>query len=253
MPINFDKVDENVYRGGKPNTYDLHLLKNVFKINRIISLDQDAGLSIAPYVKSLGIEHFIIPISYEGSDQEITYLKNNIINLLTDNKPTYIHCLYGKDRTGLAIIFYRMKTGYSKEQAIAEADKFGFCKGLHPDTDKYYKSFIDMPDEPDVPDENEVNDDDITESMRDYFEAGANSPAFVAQQSWSPDANIDNAPLRQALTPEEIKRFRKMMFENIYNGKDVLQDVPIPSVGAYDNYSGIRGVGPVENQGILNI
>jgi hypothetical protein len=247
MPINFDKVDDKVYRGGKPNTSDLHLLKNVFGINRIISLDRDAGLSIAPYVKSLGIEHIIMPISYEGCDNIINSLKNNIVSLLTDNSPTYIRCLYGKDRTGLAIIFYRMKTGYSKEQALQEADKYGFCKGLHPDTDKYYKSFIDTPDE------NEVNDDDITESMRDYFEAGANSPAFVAQQSWAPDMDIENVPIRQSLTPDEIKKFRKMMFENIYNGKDILQDVPIPEVGEYDNYSGIRGVGPVENQGILNI
>ena len=59
--------------------------------------------------------------------------------------------------------------------------------------------------------------------------------------------------VKKKIVLEEIKQFRKMMFENISGGKDVFSNIPIPLVGAYDNYSGIRGVGPVENQGILNI
>ena len=248
MPINFDKVDDKVYRGGRPSISDLHLLKNVFKINRIISLDQNVGLGIAPYVKSLGIEHIILPIESEGSDSIINYLKNNIVELLNDNSPTYIHCLYGKDRTSMVIMFYRMKTGYTKEQAQEEAERFGFGKGLPTETKNYYESFINTSDE------NEVNDDDMVESMRDYFEVGAVAPAFAPQQSWSMDIDIENVPIRQSLTPDEIKRFRRMMLENICSGKDVFSDVPIPLIGQYDNYGGIRpGTGPVENQGILNI
>jgi len=248
MPANFDKVTDSLFRGGKPSESDLYILKNVFKVNRIISLDFNVGLAISPLVKSLEIEHIILPIEGEGSDNTINYLKSNIVELLTENPPTYIHCLHGKDRTGLAIMFFRMKNGWTKEQALAEAKKFGFGRGLQDNTVKYYESFLDSKDE------NEVNDTDMVEYMRDYFEAGAVAPAFLPQQSFAPEMPInDSATIRQELTPEEIKRYRKMMFKNIYDGEDILKDVPIPSVGAYDNYSGIRGVGPVENQGILNI
>jgi hypothetical protein len=253
VPINFSKVTDNIFRGGKPSESDLYILKNIFKINRIISLDFNVGLNISPYVKSLEIEHIILPIEVNGSDNTINYLKDNIIELLTENPPTYIHCLYGKDRTGLAIMFYRMKTGWTSEQALEEAKKFGYGKGLEPSMKEYYDHFlVDTKEE--KQDENELNDIDMVESMRDYFQMGATAPAFNPQQSFAPEMPLnDSSTIRQELTPEEIKTYRKLMFQNIYNGEDILKNVPIPEVGQYDNYSGIRGVGPVENQGILTI
>ncbi|MEJ2314270.1 MAG: tyrosine-protein phosphatase [Nitrospirota bacterium] len=44
-----------------------------------------------------------------------------------ENRPVYIHCAYGKDRTGVVVAVYRMEVeGWSYEDAEAEMQSFGF-------------------------------------------------------------------------------------------------------------------------------
>lgn len=44
-----------------------------------------------------------------------------------ENQPVYVHCAYGKDRTGVVVAVYRMQAeGWSYEDAEAEMQSFGF-------------------------------------------------------------------------------------------------------------------------------
>jgi protein-tyrosine phosphatase len=40
-------------------------------------------------------------------------------------KPVFIHCLVGRDRTGLAVAAWQMSHGMSAEEAIAQMERFG--------------------------------------------------------------------------------------------------------------------------------
>jgi protein-tyrosine phosphatase len=40
-------------------------------------------------------------------------------------KPVFIHCLVGRDRTGLAVAAWQMTQGMSAAEAIADMERFG--------------------------------------------------------------------------------------------------------------------------------
>ncbi len=142
MPIRFSKVDEGVYRGGEPSVDDLRVLKEVYGIQKIITLDGDIGIKLHPYIKELGIKHIILPIGGPESKNVVDYLQDNILDLLTTDQPVYIHCRHGKDRTGIAIALYREAKGMDKDKALEEAEQFGFGSGLDTDIYDFYVGYI---------------------------------------------------------------------------------------------------------------
>src|SRR5271165_1520542 len=104
---NFHQVRPNLYRGGKPSVKDLLILKKKFNIERIISLDENIGENIDPFCNKLNIAHIIIGI-HTGNKKSIKHLlKYNIHDLIDSSIPTFVHCLHGKDRTGLFIALVR--------------------------------------------------------------------------------------------------------------------------------------------------
>lgn len=131
-PKRFAEVEPGIYRGGTPSPDDLLVLKQVFGVVRIVSLDLNLGFEIERICKKLNLEHIIIPVLHIGDIvTEIKNLKNNI-NEIFSVKPMYIHCVHGRDRTGLAVALYRVSKGWTPEQALQEAKSFGFSEGLTP-------------------------------------------------------------------------------------------------------------------------
>jgi hypothetical protein len=240
MPVRFQKVDEGIYRGGKPSEEDLQILSNVFNINHIISLDGDIGYKISPKVKKLGMKHTIIPIGGEESEALIKFLKNNIVNIIDNNKPVYLHCKHGSDRTGLAVAIYRQNKGWGADRALHEAKRFGFGDKLNPETEKLYSSYL-------LGDVNESIDGDMVSEMRRNFGYGDVPPAYNPQQSFAPfvgDSTPNILPEESKLSPKDRRKaFRELLMETMIGEQ-------VPSVGGYDNCcGGIRGAGPVENGG----
>jgi len=247
MPERFSEVSKNIYRGGKPSSEDLSILANVFGVNRIISLDGYIGEEIAPYVKKYGMEHIVIPIGGLESIKALKFLRNNIVSLLTDNQPVYIHCRHGSDRTGTAIALYRIfNDNWNFNDAIREAKKFGFGNKVDFGTEGLYLNIIGG-----KPDSNGVEDDMVTQ-MRDWFNMGDVPPAFTPQQSFAPRFDVERA------SPEPPTAARQNRRQSI---RDILENMSgdgesenVPEIGLYDNYGGVRGAGPVVNhQGFMNI
>jgi hypothetical protein len=140
MPTRFAKVTEDLFRGGVPSEDDLCMLKDIWGVKKIVSLDEESGLKIQPACKALGLKQVLWGLG-SGDDPKVSVLKNSIVPTLTDDGPTYVHCYHGKDRTGMCIAMYRILSGWDVKKALEEAHSFGM--GSHLDIDdakSYYKA-----------------------------------------------------------------------------------------------------------------
>ncbi len=141
----FFRVNDNLFRGGSPSIDDISKLKNNFNIKRIVSLDEESGKHISRVCKALDIEQIIISIDVSKNSTLSKLFKYNIIDLLKDNSPTFVHCLQGKDRTGLVIGIFRCtdsEYNWSCDKSFKEAKSFGFGTGLNEKTKSLYKKLI---------------------------------------------------------------------------------------------------------------
>jgi hypothetical protein len=255
MPARFKKVIKDIYRGGAPSAKDLIAMSK--KINRIISLDRNIASLIAPIVNKLGMEHVVIPLS--GGETNNTYftdfLNKNIVSLLLDNTPTYIHCLHGSDRAGLAVALFRVKySDWKPEDAIREALGFQFGDKIKEDTESFYCDLIQNAHKSDV---NEVQDIDVGFQLYDMFGLESVPPFYSPRQSWAPYTDFYHQtpyyPVDEKGRDRKHKelKYRKEILRQILKSYQSEGDTvhTVPAVGGYDNYSGVRGVGPVETGG----
>lgn len=234
MPQNFRKFFNQIYAGGAPSDKDLEYLKNILGVKLIVSLDQEVATKIAPMIKRLGMAHVVIPIVPSAvMDDNLKYLQRNIVRLLDNQQPVYIHCLYGKDRTGLALALYRVqKHGWDCQAALAEAKRYNYGTGISPIVQKLWEKMLcTLSQKGDV---GNIYLPDAGNLVRTEYEGGNPAPLYFQQQSFAPySSDVEGTPVHDPVG---------------------LPPAPeIPSIGTYNNVGAIRGTGPVENSGILTI
>lgn len=243
MPVRFDKVAEEIYRGGAPSHSDLDMMSDVFGIKTVLSLDGNIASTISPKVQELGMEHIIIPLSGASTISLMKYLQNHIASILSNKQPIYVHCRHGSDRTGMAIALYRINhDGWKPERALKEAEQYGFGNKLDNNTETLYRNIIMKRAQSSV------------DMARDTM--GFSAPAFTPQQSFAPeegmlfeeteeappsfrDPSAFNFKPQHPASEQEIRirKLRALLLE------EILSDT-IPEVAQYDN-EGIRGAGPL--------
>jgi hypothetical protein len=240
------KITNGLYRGSAPSPKDVEWLKNTLGIKKIVSLDQISGDRIDRICQALGIEHLNVPIDHTKASL-VRLLSNNLKKLLLDGGPTYLHCLHGKDRTGLISALFKCKyMGVNPEKAIREAESLGFGIGVHPASVNLWKKLIRT-----CKPSKDVNNSDIVSNQREF--SGDNRDSFLDeghQGSFSPYLSVtrqnpidavytymsDQYPTRENYKPRE----------SIEESAEVKNDV-IPQVGVFNNDAGGRGFGPTEN------
>ncbi len=127
IPV-FYKVDDGLYRGGRPKTGGLDELK-ALGIKTFVDLrgESERAKREREWARDNGIAYYQIPMTvYEQptEEQAIEFLE---IVLNKRNKPVFIHCSSGRDRTGTLIAMYRVVVnGWTIKQAYKEARKLGF-------------------------------------------------------------------------------------------------------------------------------
>ncbi len=240
------KVTDQLYRGSAPSPKDVKWLKENLGINKIVSLDEDAGNRIAKTCKLLGIKHVMFPL-FIDKKSIIKLLSADLQELLISDGPTYVHCHYGKDRTGLIIAMFKCRyLGMLPKDAIEEAKSLGFGIGVEDDIVKLYEKIIKSCKP--LQDENAA---DIVSNTREYISDNRSGPLNEAHQgSFAP----------------YLSQTRQMPFDAIYNEindqSPTRENYPdykpitkhdkegvIPPVGQYNNNAGIQGFGPVINPG----
>lgn len=184
----FRKVSDNLFRSSAPNSDDIIWLNKKFGISRIISLDHKSSSKIALTCKLLGINHIDLSIDI-GKKATLMRFLMEIEKLFQTNENTLIHCLWGRDRTGLACAIYRCsQDGWSAEKAIKEAENLDFGLELDPSIKQLYISIIEnCAKDHQKKDANDAND--IVENARekpynDYLDGSA-----TANLSWAPYAD----------------------------------------------------------------
>lgn len=244
FPKNFRRVTGQIYAGGAPSLEFLSFLRNTLKVRTILSLDANVAGQIGPTVKSLGMEHLVVPVNPGDStmNDHIKYLVRNVGDILNNRQPIYVHCLQGQDRTGFVIALYRVKReNMNCNAALNEARRFGYGLGISQQVQQLWKNILCVSQT--GADVSSVVDSDIVQEMRDTFQMGNVAPAFNPQQSYAPQ--VDDPRVRR-------RSLRTMMLQDIADADDDDDDDDIPLVGEY-NGGPLRGVGPVENSGILQL
>lgn len=246
MINNFRKINSHLYAGAAPKINDVRWLKNK-GITKIVSLDYDAGRKIDRVAKLLGIQHIMLPIDIGKKSSLIIFLHNDITKLFDNNDITYVHCKWGRDRTGLAIALYRCKCeNWSCGKAFKEAKKYGFGIGLDPMIIHLYKKIIKQACG--CKDEDLSFAYDIVSNEREYPSSYNDYSLDAWQQgSWSP---YEDYRVREFPYAETNSGFPEQYPSRVDYGlddSDALshENIEVPQVGQWDqNTQGISGAGP---------
>lgn len=129
-PKNFRKVTTGIYRGGQPDRAALvGLAEKGFRTvvsfrwqKKIVNQEEND-------CRDLGLDFISIPLNYSNPPRLGEVKK--FLNVLDDSRthPVLVHCLHGKDRTGIMVAIYRMiEQNWSVEEAYKEMEECGFHK-----------------------------------------------------------------------------------------------------------------------------
>jgi len=193
----FLPVAKGLFRGSAPTRLDVVSLKNKYGINKIVSLDQESGDKIKDTAKKLGIEHIIIPLTF-NSVTLLKLLDYDLEDLLIKDGPTFVHCYHGKDRTGLVCALFECKyLGDNPEDAIANAKDIGMGVGLNPKVTKFYEKIIRS-----CKSNKDINDADIVSISREP--TGDNRDSYLDQA-------------QQGSFAPYLSKTRQMPMDSVYN------------------------------------
>jgi tyrosine-protein phosphatase SIW14 len=124
---NVARIDEGVWRGSAPGASGMRALKSA-GFRTVIDLrsggdDKRLGEAVGLNVVEIPL-HAAVTCDPPSEEQVRRFL-----DVVSDpaNRPVYVHCAYGRDRTGVMCALYRMEVcGWTREEAMEEMRAFGF-------------------------------------------------------------------------------------------------------------------------------
>lgn len=126
--FNFHVVDKNVWRCSQPSPEAIIELKSNYGLKTILNLRgiNEAEDSEAQLADSLGLNYISFPMDARyPQNQDSLQMVLKIVNDST-NYPILIHCLGGKDRTGLVVALYKLEKYHTpKPDLITEILMYG--------------------------------------------------------------------------------------------------------------------------------
>ena len=127
---NFHEVDANsLYRSGAPTPEGIRTMAKL-NVRTVLDLrddDPDGTRKEAQLARELGMKFISIPLNSFVKPRESTM--NSIAAILNDptQRPLWVHCTHGRDRTGLVIGLYRVfSQGVTPREAYYEMLDYGF-------------------------------------------------------------------------------------------------------------------------------
>lgn len=117
----------SIWRGGQPTIEGWRQLK-ALGVTNVIKLNTESEGSDAE-AKRLGMRVVYVPITtWQQTFGPVSpQLRIGVTNIVPH---TFIHCEFGKNRTGTEIILYRIQHGWTKERAVKEANSLGWGSSL---------------------------------------------------------------------------------------------------------------------------
>lgn len=150
---NFQKINDNLYRGGQPKEGGFAELKGL-GVKTVIYLrgDDNNALNEKKRAEAAGMNFLHFPLgNWDRPDQKDIDKILAEINA-PENQPVFVHCKRGSDRTGTVIAVYRMThDGWDAKKAGDEAEKFGigwWQRGMRDFINDYYRDKIERTQKP---------------------------------------------------------------------------------------------------------
>lgn len=137
---NMFKMNDYVYRGGRPTLAGMQQLKKM-GVTTILNVENDAeAIAIDKKIAAtVGLRWVSVPFDTfkKPKDAKVDY----VLKMLQDRSlgPIYLHCKHGRDRTGMLMGLYRVEVdGWFPKTAYKEMKDRGF-RTLIWTLDGYYK------------------------------------------------------------------------------------------------------------------
>jgi protein tyrosine phosphatase (PTP) superfamily phosphohydrolase (DUF442 family) len=122
----FDKLNDNYYRGGQPKREDYARLA-ALGIKTVVDLRQRGVDDEQTLLEGAGMKFYSIPMTTSCPPSETTI--HQFLQIVNDpaNQPVFVHCEDGHIRTGVMTALYRIThDGWTADQAYAEMKKHHF-------------------------------------------------------------------------------------------------------------------------------
>ena len=136
---NYATVADGLYRGGQPSYDGIQQLKSR-GVRTVIDLRDDRNPAERMWVEEAGMAYVNIPS--DASRVEPGKIGRFLKEVDEAQKPIFVHCRRGRDRTGLQIAVYRMvEQGWPREAALKELYAHGHQWLAFPGIARYLRTF----------------------------------------------------------------------------------------------------------------
>ncbi|HEY9856714.1 MAG TPA: tyrosine-protein phosphatase [Stenomitos sp.] len=141
--------ERRIYRGGQPSDDGLRRLAEL-GVKVLVSLqdvnDQGEEASDVAHEREmaaeLGMTFRNFPITMDGVPSAEAVQGFLAAAREADRQPVFIHCEWGRDRTGALIAVYRLQEdGYSVEQSLAEMESYGYEAARYPVLEDFLRAY----------------------------------------------------------------------------------------------------------------
>lgn len=126
----FGRVGEHLYRGGQPTAEGFRRLA-ALGVRTVVNLRGSDDLSRAEEreARAAGLQYFNVPLpGYARPRDEQVERALSLIDA-PENRPVFVHCKRGSDRTGLVVAAYRIsREKWTADAALREAAGHGMSR-----------------------------------------------------------------------------------------------------------------------------
>ena len=128
------KVDDKLYRGSAVFTPIRMARLKLKGVNQVIDLRAEDKFEFKFlqnlekfYCKCFNIKFIAIPLTFNNNAIPYENIFQKIINAINkQSAKSYIHCHYGKHRTGQCIAYYQKQQNYNEDEIIKDLFKYGY-------------------------------------------------------------------------------------------------------------------------------
>jgi protein tyrosine/serine phosphatase len=136
---NFALVEDGFYRGAQPSFEGIQELK-AKKVRTVIDLRDDRNPAERKWVEDAGMAY--VNIQTNATRIEPAKIERFLKEVDAAQRPIFVHCYHGRDRTGLEVAVYRMVVqDWPREAALKELYAHGYHWAAFPGIARYVRTF----------------------------------------------------------------------------------------------------------------